>query len=81
MVHFLAPHGCLTSSMQQDVWPPLLTAQPRRTQSGGASMTLTLPQPHAETPGCYPTLLLNFSPAQTYVHPNKGQKQQEQTHF
>lgn len=60
-----------SSSMQQDVYSPLLIAQPRRTETGVASMMLTLPQAHCKlrlqtvTPLCCWTFLplqSNFMP-------------------
>ncbi len=54
-----------SSSMQQDVCSPLLTAQPRRTKSGGASMMLTLPKPH-----CRDSRLLPHSAAELFSPSN-----------
>lgn len=61
-----------SSSMQHDVYSPLLTAQPRRTESGGAFMMLTLPQPY-----CRDSRLLPHSAAELFSPSNPTYFQQK----
>lgn len=85
-VHFLAPYGCLTSGVHAA--RPLhhlcsrMSVTPRWRPNQGERRVAEPPwcwpylSPTAETPGCYPTLLLNFSPPSnlTSVPQKRGEK-------
>ncbi len=88
-VHFLAPRGCLTSGVHaarplhhlcsRMSVPPC--RQPNQGERGVAEPPWCWPylSPTAETPGCCPSLLLNFSPPQTkLLSPKRGRKKLEE---
>lgn len=80
-VHFLAPPGCLTSGVRSArplhhlcsmmSIPPCWQPNQGERRVAEPSWCWPYPSPTAETPGCYPTLLLNFSPPQTQLISNK----------
>lgn len=83
-VHFLAPHGCLTSGVHaarplhhlcsRKSVPPCWQPSQGERRVAEPPWGWPYPGPTAETPGCYPTLLLNFSPPQTQLLSTKRGK-------
>lgn len=90
-VHFLAPRGCLTSGVHaarplhhlcSTSVPPLLTSQPRRTESGRAFVMLTLLKHHCRDRLLPHSAIELFSPSYaTSVHQQGGKNPQKQSNI